>query len=51
MNKALLAALVGVLGLGLGIGVGWMWDTVRGDGSGVPASAPDTTASPTAASS
>ena len=31
MNKAVVAVLVGVLGLALGFGAGWALDTVRGD--------------------
>lgn len=30
MNKALIAALVGVLGLALGFGAGWAWDSFSG---------------------
>ncbi|WP_156160749.1 hypothetical protein [Demequina soli] len=51
MNKALVAAAVGVLGLALGFGAAWLWDNVRDDGSGAPAATPGSTASATVASS
>ncbi|WP_156155944.1 hypothetical protein [Demequina phytophila] len=50
MNKALAAALVGVLGLALGFGAGYLWDNSRG-GDGDPADSPTPTASATPASS
>ncbi|WP_156165151.1 hypothetical protein [Demequina silvatica] len=50
MNKALVAALVGVLGLALGFGAGYLWDNAR-DGDGDPADSPTPTATATAASS
>ncbi len=28
MNKTLMGALVGVMGLALGFGAGWLWDSV-----------------------
>ncbi|MDN4483835.1 hypothetical protein [Demequina lignilytica] len=44
MNKALIAALVGVLGLALGFGAGWAWDSVTGDEDASPT--PSASASP-----
>ncbi len=44
MNKALIAALVGVLGLALGFGAGWAWDAF----SGGDAATPTPSASPSA---
>ena len=43
MNKALVAALVGVLGLALGFGAGWAWDAFAKDSD--PSSTPSPTAS------
>ncbi|MDN4476389.1 hypothetical protein QQX09_11030 [Demequina sp. SYSU T00192] len=51
MNKALLAALVGVLAMGLGIGAGWAWDTIRGDGADAPTATPDASVGAAPASS
>jgi hypothetical protein len=54
MNKAIIAALVGVLGLALGFGAGWVWDEFSGDdganSTGTESPATSTSPSPAASS-
>lgn len=40
MNKAIVAAVVGVLGLALGLGAGWLWDSMTGDSASVESTTP-----------
>ncbi len=46
MNKALVAALAGVLGLALGFGTGWLWDTIRGGDEAAPTPSPSVSVTP-----